>query len=283
MDSSMKSILLLFFLATFIISCERKPASESGSNSESAAFALERENFFTSLKNPTEAARLNPGLSGFDPTLLNNPTNFYRYTASDVMAAANLGIYISDLNYCVLFKQSASTKKYFEAVYELSKAIRIEKGILEFLMNRYQANMEQNDSVKSIVNQLFEQSTVRLKGTDRERLAGIAMAGYQIENLHLALTTLESFPEVLTDEQIQTQNLLRQYIFEQRGKFEVVYNFVRANSDPLDPKKNPNYPFFDNALRELIVVYRNVTPNDPQIKELREKVNVIRNKIISTQ
>jgi len=283
MDSSMKSILLLFFLATFIISCERKPANESGSNSESAAFALERENFFNSLKNPTEAARLNPGLSGFDPTLLNNPTNFYRYTASDVMAAANLGIYISDLNYCVLFKQSASTKKYFEAVYELSKAIRIEKGILEFLMNRYQANMEQNDSVKSIVNQLFEQSTVRLKGTDRERLAGIAMAGYQIENLHLALTTLESFPEVLTDEQIQTQNLLRQYIFEQRGKFEVVYNFVRANSDPLDPNRNPNYPFFDNALRELIVVYRNVTPNDPKIKELREKVNVIRNKIISIQ
>ncbi len=280
----MKSILLLFFLATFIISCERKPASESGSNSESAAFALERENFFTSLKNPSEAVtKVIPGLMGFDSTMLNDPAHFYRYTVNDVKAAANLGIYISDLNYCVMFKQSASSKKYFEALYELSKVIRIEKGILEFLMNRYQTNMEQNDSVKSVVNQLFEQSTLGLQGTDRERLAGIAMAGYQIENLHLVLSTLESFPEVLTDQQIQSQNVLREYIFEQRGKFEVIYNFVRANSDPLDPNRNPNYPFFDNALRELIVVYRSVTVNDSKLKELREKVNVIRNKIISIQ
>jgi len=278
----MKQTLFVIFLGALILSCGSK--QEKSSTPESSAFSVERENFFNSLKNPTEVAtRLTSGLSGFDSTLLNDPTHFYRYAGNDVKAAANLGIYISDLNYCVLFKQGTSTKKYFEAVHELSKAIRIEKGILEFLMNRYQTNMEQNDSVKLVVTQLFEQSTLGLQGTDRERLAGIAMAGYQIENLHIALSTLESFPETLTDEQLQTQNLLRQYIFEQRGKFEVVYNFVRANSDPLDPNRNPNYPFFDNALRELIVAYRNVTPNDPKIKELREKVNVIRNKVISIE
>jgi hypothetical protein len=278
----MKQTLFIVFLSVLIFSCGSK--QEKTSSPESRAFSVERENFFNSLKNPAEAAtQLIPGLAGFDSTLLNDPAHFYRYTANDVKAAANLGIYISDLNYCVMFEKSASTKKYFEAVHELSKTMRIEKGILEFLMNRYQTNMEQNDSVKSVVNRLFEQSTVSLQGTDRERLAGIAMAGYQIENLHIALSTLESFPETLTDEQLQTQNLLRQYIFEQRGKFEVVYNFVRANSDPLDPNRNPNYPFFDNALRELIVAYRNVTPNDPKNKELLEKVNVIRNKVISIE
>jgi len=278
MAIKMKRILLLFFMGMLIISCSKN--QEKVSESESRAFALERENFFTSLKNPSEVAtKVIPGLMGFDSTMLNDPAHFYQYAVNDVKAAANLGIYISDLNYCVMFAQSASTKKYFEAVHELSKVIRIEKGILEFLMNRYRTNIDQNDSVKSIVNQLFDQSTLGLQGTDRERLAGIAMAGFQIENLHLVLTTLQSFPETLTDEQSQTQKELHQYILDQRGKFEVVYNFVRDNSDPLDPDRNPDYPFFDNALRELIDVYQNVTEENPQINELKVKVDAIRTKI----
>jgi len=282
MISKMKKVFYVFFLGMLMISCSKQ--KETDADSESRAFELERENFFNSLKDPDEVAnRLMPGLSEFDSTVLSVPENFFQHATSDIKAAANLGVYIADMNYCILFRQSAYTKKYFNAAWELGKVIRIEKGILEFLMKRYQTNMEQNDSVKSVVNQLFEQSTLGLQGTDRERLAGIAMAGYQIENLHLVLSTLESFPEVLTDQQIQSQNVLREYIFEQRGKFEVVYNFVRANSDPLDPNRNPNYPFFDNALRELIVVYRSVTVNDSKLRELREKVNVIRNKIISIQ
>lgn len=275
----MKKSFLVFFLSVVALSCGRKAETET--TTESNAFALERENFFNSLKTPEEAARAVPGITGFDASILHDAEPYYQYTNSEVAAAANLGIYISDLNYCILLKQSEEIKKYFKAAYELSKAIRIEQSILTFIMIRYEKNIAQHDSVKSVVHQLFEQSTSGLQGTDCERLAGITMAGYQIENLHLALSLLESFPETLTDEQTQTQHELLQYILEQRGKFEVIYNFVRANSDPLDPNQNPNYPFFDNALRELISVYRNVTEENPQINELKEKVNAIRIKIIN--
>jgi len=278
----MKQTLILFFLNLLMISCGKN--QEKNSNSESRAFAVEKETFFNSLKNPNEVAdRLMPGLAEFNSTMLSDPEHFYRHASSSVSAAANLGIYISDLNYCILYKRPDETKKYFQAAYELSKVIQIEKGILEFLMKRYETNLERNDSVKSVVNQLFSQSTLGLQGTDRERLAGITMAGYQIENLHLALSTLESFPETLTEQQIESQHLLLNFILEQRGKIEVIYNFVRANSDPLDPNQNPNYPFFDNALRELIGVYRNVTENDPKVMELNEKVEAIRNKLITME
>lgn len=276
----MKQSIIVFFLTMLVISCGRKQEREA--DIESREFALQRETFFNSLNNPSEVAdRLMPGLTGFDSTMLSDPEQFYRHANSNVSAAANLGVYISDLNYCILFKQPAQTKKYFKAAYELSKAIQIEKGILEFLMKRYETNIEQSDSVKLVVNQLFSQSTVGLQGTDRERLAGIAMAGSQIENIHLALTTLESFPEALTEQQTQSQKLLLNYVIDQRGKFEVIYNFIRANSDPLDPNQNPNYPFFDNALRELIVVYRSVTDENPQVNKLKEKVDAIRIKIIN--
>lgn len=278
----MKQILFLFLFNMLVLACGSK--QEKDSPSESSAFSVERETFFNSLRNPDEVAeRLIPDVVAFDSTMVNDPEYFYQYANNDIKAAANLGIYMSDLNYCIIGKQGDEIKKYFNAVYELSKAIGIEKGILEFLMNRYQANMEQNDSVKLVVQHLFEQSTSKLQGTDRERLAGVAMAGYQIENLHLIVSTLEALPDTLTDEQIKIQKELLQYVLDQQGKFEVIYNFVRANSDPLDPNQNPNYPFFDNALRELIGIYRTVTPQDPKIKELREKVDVIRNKVISIE
>jgi hypothetical protein len=281
MISAMKQLLLVFSLIMVMISCGRKSGNESDSNPAARAFALERENFFTSLKKPDEVASLAPGLTGFDVSILNDAKRINQYADNPIEAAANLGIYISDLNYCILFQQREESKKYFQAVYELSEAIQIEKSILTFLMIRYEKNMEQNDSVKLVVNQLFSESTIGLQGTDRERLAGIAMAGYQIENLHLALATLESLPDVLTEEQVQAQKKLLQFIIEQRGKFEVIYNFIRVNSDPTDPDKNPNYPFFDNALRELIVVYRNVSDTDPQVDELREKIDLVRNKIVN--
>jgi hypothetical protein len=276
----MKKLLAVFFMTLVMLSCGRK--SEKDATAESKAFALEKENFFNSLKTPDEIVdRIKPGFMGFDSMMLSDPEQFYRHANSDIKAAANLGVYMADLNYCILYQQSESIKKYFEAAYELSKVIGIEKGILEFLMIRYHANIEKNDSVKLVVHQLFEQSTSGLRGTDRERLAGIAMTGYQIENLHLVLEALASFPDEVTEEQALTQKQLLQFMLEQRGKFEVIYNFVRANSDPLDPNQNPNYPFFDNALREIIGVYHNVTEEDPRINELKEKVDAVRNKIVN--
>lgn len=267
------------FLLILSTSCGQKREVKS----ELRAFSAERETFFNSLKNRQDVALLVRGLTGFNATLLSDTRNYYLFATSEVMAAANLGIYMADLNYCILFKESDAAKKYFEVIYKLSEIIQVEKATVEFLIKRYEENLAQQDSIKLIVQQLLAESTLGLQGTERERLAGIAMAGYQIENLYLALSTLESFPEKLAEQQIQSRDLLLNYILDQRGRFEIVYNFIRANSDPLDPDRNPNYPFFDNALRELIVVYNTITENDPQINELAEKVRAIRNKIISTE
>ncbi len=273
-------LILTVCVIILLSSCQKNQDTNS---TDARAFEAERTTFFNSLKNREEITTRAPGLTGFNPTLLNDTKNYYLYSTSEVMAAANLGIYLADLNYCILFKKSEEAKKYFEAVYELSKIIRVEKSTLEFLINRYEANIAQNDSLKLMVGQLLAQSTVGLQGTDRERLAGIAMAGYQIENLHLVVSTLNSFPDTLTAQQTQTQELLLNFILEQRGKFEVVYNFLRTNGDPLDPDRNPNYPFFDNALRELIRVYQGIDQTNPNMKELGEVVNAIRNKVVSTE
>jgi hypothetical protein len=276
----MKSVIAGIIPILLIASCQKNQDSQVN---EASLFEAERTTFFNTLKNPEEVAKLIPGLTGFNASLLNDPANFYLYSTNEVKAAANLGVYIADLNYCILYHKSNESGKYFNATYELSKIIRVEKNTLEFLMKRYEQNLTHNDSVKLIVQHLLEKSTLGLQGTDRERLAGIAIASYQMENLHLALATINSYPATLTADQMKSKDLLFNFIIDQRGNFEVIYNFIRTNSDPLDPDRNPNYPYFDNALRELLGVYNKVTPDDPQLNELSIKVNAIRDKIISAE
>jgi len=277
----MKHALQSIFLVTLCIACSDKKESTSADSESSRVFALQRDNFFSSLRDPDQVSdRLQTDIIQFDSTLLSDPEVYYKYAGNNIMAAANLGIYLSDLNYCILYKRPDQVKRYFMATHELSKMIQIEKSTLEFMMQRYESNLANNDSLKTEVVKLLNQSVQGLKETDRERLAGIIMAGYQVENLYLVLTILTSLPDELTEEQHQMQKLLLQYILEQREKFEVVYHFIRANSDPLDPERNPNYPYFDNALRELLREYQQVTENDPQLFGLLSKIKAIRDKII---
>lgn len=290
----MKKNLIIILLAV-LAACQ--PKKENSVSPEMEAFNAERDAFFEYLKKPKDArVLLKPAESFFDSALLNDPKQVYQYAGNEVKAAANLGIYLADLNYCILFGKSHFIQKYFGATVELSNIVGIEKSALTFLEKRYAENMARPDSVQAIVDSLFARSVRDRKGTQKEKLAGIAMATYQIENLHLALRTLESLPDSLTEDQQQTATQLVNMVLRQHSNVMIIYNFVRTFSDPNDPDKNPNYPFFDNALRELIGIYQQINyvapldksqsialKNGVVIKQLHEKVNSIRSKIVGLE
>ena len=303
----MKKIIFILLLGSVAVSCKKSTETterESGADTATAtadaaatAFTEQRKLFFNNLMEPAEvAAQLQFTAAEFNPALMSDPKTYVQYTGNEVKAAANLGIYLSDLNYSIAYKQAKTTKTYFTAAHELSKAIGGEKGVMEFLMKRYNDNLSKNDSVKSVVTDLLKNSTSKLQGTEKEKLAGIAMAAYQIENLHLVLGTLESYPKDMLPGDARTVILvpLFKVALNQRGNVQNIYNFLKSYSDPSDPDKNPNYPYYANAFEELIAVYQKLNVeekiatnkgleimNDAVVKELSEKVNAIRNKIVS--
>lgn len=291
----MKNIVTLMALSIVIFACQPKDKADEAKST--AAFEKERAAFFENLTAPSEAAaQLQATAAEFNATLLHDPKVYSSYTADDVKAAANLGIYLSDLNYSVAFKQSANTRELFQAAHDLSKVIGIEQSILDFLMQRYSENINQNDSAKAVIDELFAKSTTGLQGTDREKLVGIAMSAYQIENLHLALGTIESYPKDMLPDDARTQILVPVFrmVLEQRQNVENIYGFLKSVADPLNPEKNPNYAYYANAFEELIVVYQKLNVdekiannqgielmNDAVVLELHEKVKAIRNKVTS--
>jgi len=225
---------------------------------------------------------------------MHDPKKYAQYSSNDVKAAANMGIYLSDLNYSVAYKKSANTKEYFTAAHELSKAIGMEQGALDFLSQRYNNNIAQNDSVKSVMKDLLTKSTQSLQGTEREKLAGAAMAAYQIENLHLALGVIDAYPDDMLPSDARIVILIPIYkmVLGQKENIQTIYDFLKSYSNP----ENPNYQYYKTAFEDLIAVYNRLNVderiaknqgvelmNDAVMKELTQKVDAIRNKVTSAE
>jgi len=293
----MKKILFVLLLGSLTLSCQKsKENSENQATTpDSTTFTNERNTFFSNLLAPSEAAaQLQATGAEFNASLMHDPKKYAQYSSNDVKAAANMGIYLSDLNYSVAYKKSANTKEYFTAAHELSKAIGMEQGALDFLSQRYNNNIAQNDSVKSVMKDLLAKSTQSLQGTEREKLAGAAMAAYQIENLHLALGVIDAYPDNMLPSDARTVILIPIYkmVLGQKENIQTIYDFLKSYSNP----ENPNYQYYSTAFEELIAVYNRLNVderiaknqgielmNDAVMKELTQKVDAIRNKVTSAE
>lgn len=278
------------FLVLVLIACAKKQTKEE--EIISTTFEAERQMFFDQMLDPTATANLIKTTNiAYTPSLINDPTYFSSYTSQEVKAAANLGVYLADLNYSLAYNQKESAKELFRAAHELSKVVGIEQRVLGFLLMRYEKNLEQNDSVKAIVTELFENATTGLRGTNKEKFVGLVIAGYQIENLHLALGILQS-NENLSEADTEKLHPIKQLILEQQQPLTITFQFLISISDPTNPEKNPNLAYYSTAFRELLAVYGKVSPasssggnegealNTEIRNELTEKVSSIRTKVI---
>lgn len=290
-DCSMKKLFPIFSIV-LLVSCQTKQEKE---NPVSAIYSAEREIFYNYLSNRLATfEELAPGLTTFQSTLPNDPNRYSDYQHHDTKAAANTGVYMADLYYCILAQENDMSYKYFQSVAALSKTLGVEEPQIDNLVGRYGKNLNNYDSLKGIATQLLKHTTLDLEN-DRERLAGIAMATYQIENLYLALSILESYPENPSELEAGTKLSLQAKVFSQRANLEIIYNFLRSITDPLDPQSNPNYPFYDAELRDLIGIYQQLDAenagqaeidplkNQKTIAELFKNIKDLRTKIVSKE
>jgi hypothetical protein len=288
-------------LASLIIlfSCQKKSEETTTEAPATPSFENERKAFFNALATPSDAAaRLQATGADFNASLLNDPKNVASYANNEVKGAANLGVYLADMNYSIAYKQSDHVKAIFPAAHTLSQSVGIEQGILDFLMKRYNDNLAKNDSVKAVVDGLYASATKNVEGSTREKLVGIAMSAYQIENLHLALGLIKSYPKDMLPTDARTQILVPvfRFVLDQKNNVEIIYGFLKSISDPSNPDQNPNYPYYAQAFEELIGVYKKLNVdemiannkgielmNDAVVAELSSKVDAIRSKIISPE
>lgn len=91
--------------------------------------AAVRESVLKSFRASEATSQVRRLGAAFQPDLLSDITRSYHYLqlSNKGAAAANLGIYLSDLGYLIEFQQTAEVQRYFEACFLLANNVGMKK------------------------------------------------------------------------------------------------------------------------------------------------------------
>ncbi len=296
---TMKRIQLSLILVLLVIgfSCQQKSEQQEGQTSEikeegQADFKKIMPNFPSAAE---FAAIIQSTGADFNPDILTDPSVADQYTTTKEKSAAMLGMYMYDLGYCVAFQKPEFTEKYYNAALSMAQYLGAEKGFLEILMNRYEENINANDSVKAYFKEAY-QHAVQTFGTseeEREYLRTIFLAGFYLEGLNNMLQVINTYPrDVLDNEQAtlilmpiikavlrQKDNIynlsrmLDEKVFELDNDVEYQNAFSQLN-DTYE-KLNVDQLIAENRIQEIL--------NNETLQALITRVDEIRDRILKVQ
>lgn len=98
-----------------------------------------------------------------------------------------MGVYSADMAYSVLNKQTQAGQTYLKAVREVAGKIELGKVFDQSnLYDRFNANMENEDSIGAIVADIQYETDMQLEENQQNELYGIIFAGAWIESMYIA-------------------------------------------------------------------------------------------------
>lgn len=208
----------------------------------------------------------------FKGELLNVPENAVSYNSSG-MQAMNLGIYGADLAYMISQNKLGESAPFLKSIRRLSDAIVVPTAFDLKIMKRYDNNLDQKDSMQSLMKTSYARIDSTLQGNDRLTLATLVLAGGWLEGIYL--TT-----QHIGDEK---QNEKNKVLFDMLA---VQQPYVTDISELLG--SFPNDSICKNLHTDFLEL-KKVFPNGPdvspteyaaELKALGEKVAEVRNRII---
>ena len=192
----------LFILVFAINSCGDAAKSKS-SASESAEFETAKNQMnadvnalLSSFPPPSEIPYLLMATgSDFDGTAVNEVSKVDDYTREITKSAVNIGIYTTDIGYLISYDKTQSALEYIGACQKLSEAVGVNSVVdLEFML-RFEQNLLNKDSLKTLVDEASNQSNKLLESTGRLDIASLILSGSIVEGLYISTQLIKNYPE----------------------------------------------------------------------------------------
>lgn len=249
------------------------------------------KNLIISLPSPVEtAALLQQSGAVFSSEILNSPNAYSNYVTTE-QKALNLGIYGTDLSYCALFGQSQTSLVYMAGIKKLSDELQISEAFSPELMNRFEANLSNKDSIIEVVTETYWASKEYLERDDRENVSSLVVTGSWVEGLYLACEVSKS---------VANNDGIVQRIAEQKYSINNLITLLeRFKNDPVNKDILNDLYDLQKVFNDLTVVRTssNTVTNEngvaviggkkeiqisaEQLELIIEKVTKIRNNFIS--
>ncbi len=144
----------------------------------------------------------------FNPSLLNEVDKVDAYIgALEDKVALNLGIYSTDIGYLSSYNQTQEALLYLEASKKLAEKLNIADALGQNQLKRFEAQIENRDSLATIVNNTVDQAETLLKKDNRASLAALLITGSFVEGLFISTQIVDTYPKNLLPDDARNQVL----------------------------------------------------------------------------
>lgn len=230
----------------------------------------------------------------FNGELLNPIQNAESYTDPKIQAL-NFGVYSADLAYTAAYEEFNETTKYFGTVQKMADRIGIASAFDKSLIERAQRNLENADSLVSITNTSYFSVVSYLDQNGQGDKLGIIAAAGWLETVYVVANTTDynkdkAAVDRLADQKLTLDNLLdylRQYedntdVKEVLGWFtELEATFAKL---PEEEGSGSGISFKKKDDGKMVLGGgSSISISEDQFNAIKDKVNEIRNRIVSTE
>lgn len=247
---NIRQILLYWFFILLVLSCRNRTLDTKSNLVKDSSTGFEQleelKEVYYRFPSPDEM------LSFFDreELLFNDavlsPVDNARSYLDSKSQALNLGIYIADLAYITLFQRQKEALTCFTVVYGLSDKLRIASAFDPVLMKRFEENLSNIDSLKTLTDEAMTDITNYLVKNNKEKTFAIISIGGFIESMYLAFHLAGDF---------EKDNLIIQRISDQKMVLEnlIGYSLEHADDQNVEDAIKLLYPMRE-VFNELNIV-----------------------------
>lgn len=196
----------LLMIMLLVLSCgtDKKQETASEEFSEAASEIKEKvEAIIYEIPSPSEIPFIIQATGAdFIPQLVNDLGKAEKYTSSTKVAAMNLGVYASDIGYLVTYEKVQEALNYMDGCLDIGESLGLQSTIDASVIEKFEANLNQKDTLAAIINDAINQSDSYLKENERNNIAALVIAGTFIEGLYIATQIVDSYPkDILPDDE----------------------------------------------------------------------------------
>ncbi len=149
----------------------------------------------------------------YNADLMNPYKNAENYLSQSDMAL-NIGVYGADLSYIRIYEQYQDAARYLAVIKKLTAALGVPESEEHKTLKRLEANIQNQDSLLSIISNTFTKSDMYLKENKRSETAALIVLGGWIETLYLSVNSLnlkhpnKDLEQLIAEQKYSLKNLM---------------------------------------------------------------------------
>ncbi len=186
--------ILFFTLSGITFGCQnKKPSVEKTPEIEAPQDQKFKsvKTLFYNVPSPIEITEIIKKMDlPYHRDLMNPVSNADNYL-SQADIAINIGIYGADLSYIRIYEQFQDAARYLAVIKKFTRELGIPEEQEKITAQRMEANIENQDSLLSIITDTFTKSDSYLKENQRGGVAALIIFGGWIETLYLATNIVD--------------------------------------------------------------------------------------------